>query len=215
MGEEFEYQRRTYLIGDVCHADIKEWKFYSHHISRNEGEFMLVFWILKSFGEFWDHSRIYFDCNNFFGSLKKECCQISCAGADFEDDVCGSDGRFLNHLVEDVGVDEDVLAIGLVEDHASPAHSFFLNHDCWYWLYLCPNILNHLRHKLSSAVRLKKKLVYGFNFLYLSFPILISFWFFQFFEDTNITNVYIKAQGSEKGSSLPINILEVYRLIQF
>ena len=130
--QEFEDERWTDLIRNVGYADIEEWQLYSHNIAGNQYKLMLVFRVLESFSQLWYHTGIHFYGDDFFSPLQQQLGEIAGTGTNLQHNISGSDGRFLYHFLQDMGINENVLAVSFVENHTSPRNSLLLNHpNCW------------------------------------------------------------------------------------
>lgn len=87
MLKQLENERRGDLVRRVGDADIEEWERDLDCIAGNQLELVRVSEVLDAFGDFGDHSRVDFDCNDLLASLKQCGGQVACPGSDFQDYV--------------------------------------------------------------------------------------------------------------------------------
>ena len=96
---------------------------------------MGVLWVFEPFGQFSYHPRIDFNSYDFFGSLEKKLCEVSCSWSNLKYNICGSNSGFVDHFLKNMWIDEYVLSIRFIEDHACSIDClFFFDHvfvDCW------------------------------------------------------------------------------------
>ena len=83
MREQFEYQRRRNLVGDVGNADIEEGKLYVQHIAADHFEVVGVRTCLHTLCDFRNHARVDFDRDHLFGLLQEGHCEVAGTWADF------------------------------------------------------------------------------------------------------------------------------------
>lgn len=109
MLQKLENERRRNLVRRISDTDIKEGEVNFDGITTDELEFMLVAHDVNTFGDLGDHTRVYLDSNDLLASLHQRCCQVTCTWTDFQYHVCCFNSRFLNNLLDDKRVLENML----------------------------------------------------------------------------------------------------------
>ena len=102
LGEKFEDQGRTYLVRNVGHTDVEEGQLCCQSISRNQDELVSILRIFEPFGKLGHHARVNLYGDNLLGPLQEKLGEITCPWPNLQDDISGSNGRFGDHLVQDV-----------------------------------------------------------------------------------------------------------------
>jgi hypothetical protein len=71
MLEQLEDKRRRYLIRGVCNAEIEKWQLYLNRIALDKLKFVLVTEFIDSLADLSYHSRVDFNSDSLFASLKE------------------------------------------------------------------------------------------------------------------------------------------------
>ena len=76
---------------------------------------MLMAKLIHTLANLGSHTRINLDSNSLFTSFQKRCSQVTSTGTDFKNYVGWFDSRFLNNLLDDEGILQDMLTECLIE----------------------------------------------------------------------------------------------------
>lgn len=116
MEEQFEDQWGTDLVRDVGDAQVEERQFRLQHITDKDLQFGLHGRAKDTLLQLSHETGIDFTGDHLLGLFQDLHRHVTSTGTDFQDDICGSQGSFVQHACDDQGIFQNMLAKVLVED---------------------------------------------------------------------------------------------------